>query len=138
MSTLLHHNNPEIQSTHCESGPQSGLSYLIRSKADAMLVYQEACWFASCDQVDEQYGLLEYLIEQWDSPSFSESDVRMVERIVNNLSGIELSDHEMEYSAPHFGFAKGLLEALAQAARQRVTNDQKQLGQEKALTPAKI
>lgn len=136
MSTLLHHNDPEIQTTQCESEPQSGLSYLIRSKEDAMLVYQEACWFAHSDQVAEQYGLLKCLIEQWDTPSFTAADAKMVEKIVNNLCGVEISDHEMEYEGPPFGFASGLLEALAQAARQRVTTNQKSCEQEMESTPA--
>lgn len=118
MSTLLH-NNPEIQSRQVESEAQSGLSLLIRSRADAMVVYKDACWFACRDEQEEQYGLLEYLIEKWDTPSFSVSDARMLERIVDNLCSTEIGDREMEREGPEFGYAKGLLEALAQAARQR-------------------
>lgn len=137
MSTVPH-NNPESQSCQVESEVKSGLSLLIRSKADAMLVYTDACWFATNDEKEEPYRLLEYLIEQWDTPSFTVSDVRMLERIVDDLSSTEISDHLMEHEGPEFGYAKGLLEALAEAAQLRVMTDQKLSGQEKAYTPAEV
>jgi hypothetical protein len=111
---------------------KSGLSLLIRSRADAMLAYTDACWFATRDEQEEQYRRLKYLIEKWDTPSFTVSDARMMETIVDGLSHTEISDHLIEYEGPEFGYAKGLLEALAEAAQRRVMTDQELSGQEKA------
>jgi hypothetical protein len=137
MSSLLH-DSTEIQSPQPISDGHLGLSHLIRSKGDAMLMYNTACWFATRDQQEELYGLLEYLIEKWDTPEFTVLDVEMLESIVNSLCHIELGDHEMEYEGPEFGYAKGLLEALAEAARRRITTDQKQSAEVKASTPVEI
>lgn len=138
MESLMRDNNPEIQTSHSEPEARSGLSYLIRSKDDAMLMYKDACWFATRDDQEEQYGLLEYLIEKWDTPAFAVLDVKMLERIADNLCHTELGDHEMEYEGPEFGYAKGLLEALAEAARRRVTADQKQSRKAKSSTSDEI
>ena len=123
MSTETHTDNIETQSPDTDSEVQLGLCDLIRSKADALVVYREACWFSDQDQ-GEQYELLKYFLDKWDTPEFTKFDAQMVERIVDNLSQTTVSDHNMEYEAPEFGLAKGLLEALAQAARQRVAGSE--------------
>ena len=121
MSSINQVANPEVESPQSDSEVNSGLSQLIRSKADAIVVYKNAWWFGRQDPQAELYELLEPFIDKWGTPSFTEWDVRMVERIVDKLCSTTICDSKMEYEGPDFGHATGLLEALAAAARQHVT-----------------
>lgn len=115
MSTVLH-NNPEIQSRQVESDAQSGLFRLIRSAADALIVYQEADWFGSEESAGE-YEQLGRLVEKWGTPEFTKVDAEMMEQLVAEMISLRSGNLNNEYDGMGYGLAEALLQALVGAAK---------------------
>jgi hypothetical protein len=121
MSNLFQHKDSEAQSTQHKSDGRSGLSLLIRSGADALLVYQEADWFGSEESASE-YEQLGRLVGKWGTPEFTKMDAEMMEQLVAEMISLRSGDLNNEYDGMGYGLADALLQALVQAAQDEFGN----------------
>ena len=128
----MKHSNPVDHSekavTPAQELPLGCLADLIRSKRDAMIVYEGAGYFccpfdegcfdgASNEEIEDQYRSLLPYIDKWDSPEFTVKIAETVSVVVYKLTSISfLYPNAIERDGPHLGFAQGLLEMLADAA----------------------
>lgn len=115
MSTLLH-NTSTNQSIQVSSDGQLGLSYLIRSRADALIVYRNADWFGS-EETNSEYEHLGRLVEKWGTPEFTKVDAEMMEQLVAEMISVRSGNLNNEYDGMGYGLAEALLQALVKAAK---------------------
>ena len=136
-STLVDQRENAV--THAQELPLGCLSDLIRSKRDAMIVYEGAGYFccpfdegcfdgASNEEIEEQYRSLLPYIEKWDSPEFTVKTAKAISEAVDKLTRISfLYSDAVEFDGQDLGFAKGLLEMLASAAARNAARNEQQI-----------
>lgn len=116
MSTLLNHNDREIQSAQDQPDANWGLSDLIRSRTDALIVYRNADWFDS-EETTSEYKQLGILVDKWGTPGFTNLDAEMMEKLVAEMVSMRSCFLNNEYDGMGYGLADALLQALVEAAK---------------------